>query len=173
MKTQQGFALVFIVIGIIAVLVGALGFVLWNSIGSSESEDTSTWKTFENETLPITFKYPSDWTEVEQANTSSYVKLFGGSTDSVKGYSLGIFYGKDKADTLPLQTDCSKNSNETKSCEQFKTDTMTGLLIASKAEGSDFEFSSNIGADRYTFNANNGYLDIDAFKELLISVKVK
>lgn len=176
MKFEKGSAHSFLIVGLIALIIVALGTVLWkNFLSDSAKPNTSTWKTYESEGLPVLFKYPSNWTiqqEIEQGKNAGYVKLFGGSTDSVKGYSLGVFYAKGMAITIPQQTNCSVNSKETKNCEEYKTQTMSGLIIAPK-NGSDYNFSTDIGDDRYTFSVNNGYMNINAFKELLTSVKLK
>ena len=176
MKFEKGSAHSLLIVGLIALIIIVLGVVLWkNFLSNGAIPDTSTWKIYKSEGLPVSFKYPNNWTiqqEIEQGKNAGYVKLFGGSTNSVKGYSLGVFYAKDMAKTIPRQSDCSVNLKETKSCEEYKTQTMSGLIIAPKT-GSDYNFSTDIGDDRYTFSVNNGYMDINAFKKLLTSVSLK
>lgn len=178
---QKGFAHAFIIVGIIALLAGALGVVFWKNLTKDNVADISTWKTYESDTIPITFKYPSNWKEVKQ-DRPNYVRLFGGSTDSVKGYSLGVFYGQNMANRTPEPVACS-DVKETKSCERYQTDAMSGLIVGPKIGAdnnhestvgvADYEFRATVGADNYVFSVNNGYMDESTFKELLNSIRLK
>lgn len=187
MKKQSGSAHLFVIVGILIVVIGALGFVFWNNSkpsdaggvttqGVSHSEPIaqapSSWVAYHGDALPVTFTYPSDWEIVEIPGAKGgAIKAFRGPERSGSDMVFAILYRNDP--TAKINDSCTAAGIErAASCEKYTTKTMSGLLERWDEE-SGFMYSSHIGGDVYAFVSYNHFVSREDFKSILSSVELR
>jgi len=186
MKKQSGSAHLFVIVGILIVIIGALGFVFWSNSkpsgvrsGSVATQDTSrsepitqaasSWTAYRGDALPVTFRYPSDWEIVGVAGSkSSAIRAFYGPRSSSESITLSILYRKG-ADTRPDDSCTADGIEHVARCEKYSTKTMSGLLRQWE-DGSGFSFNSYIGGDMYAVLSYNNSVNKEDFKKILQSI---
>jgi|GEM_PF-2374717 hypothetical protein len=200
MKSQNGFAHAFIVIGIIALLVGALGVVFWKNFLENQSSESSAssnnrelgtsskdqknsdnsadkvipsdWATYSGTALPITFRYPSGWKHVyDRPGKNTNMVRMAKDPNISENITFSILEFKNS--TSNVSTFCSVNlPDDVKSCEQYVTQNMVGTIIEDKA-GGNYTYQTFIGRDLYTMITSNNLVGKDTFKKILQTVAPK
>ena len=108
MTQQKGFAHAIIIIGLVALLLGALGFIFWqnfmktetdtsksvattDAVESPETDKYADWGTYESARDGYSIKYPKDWILIKETDRDGpYIRNFDpvpGTTES--GYPAG------------------------------------------------------------------------------------